>query len=368
MNYNFLLDTFFSYPWLDYGIIVVYLGIIVWFNSRLFPDGSSWIKKGIFIYILPIVWITTVSALNPALLGYGKAQGINRLVAADGKLFVIDYLRATGGKRLTKGSPCYRLHLVDPVSGHKIRRSSLYNVYSPGHVIIHSDTLALTQPSEVRFYSIASGEKINTWSVKTLPLLFKELAGGVVSPEPNYVENNVVVNGLDGNKWMLDIRGNSIMPYKKYKEDAYVPTNKLYIKDGELRMDNKLYGTAVVQFGRVKGTDHKLILCGPDSVLNRSTVFLKGDIIAVSAKDSCFVVRDYDNIKKNGVCFTCMSLDGKRKLWELRQSQLRPDDKDADANDCSCIDEVNDVFVANIKNELFAVNMRDGKLLWRQVP
>ncbi len=370
MNYNSPLDSFFSNPWLGYGIIVIYFFIVIWFNKKLFPDRIPWLVKSFFTIGVPFIWIVTLKMLNPALLGYGKSEGVNRLAVYDGKLFVIDYLVAAGGGRLSKGSPCYRLHVIEPATGNKIRRSSLYNAYRPGSVRFTGDTMILTQPSDVKFYSVATGKKINTWSSKTLPALFPQLSSGVGNLEPNSYKEKLVINSLDGNKWVLDIMSNMIAPYDSHDQNKYEPTGKLYLDENNgIRRDDQRFGTTVVTYGSVKGSDNKMMLMGPDTVLNRHISFLHGSIIAVSEKQDCFVIRDYDKTTETGVGFVCMSLDGHRKLWEVREKELRPGKEyEKRANTCYCIDELNHIFFANIKNEVYAINMSDGKLLWRQVP
>ncbi len=366
MNYNYVLDGFFSYPWLDYGIIVIYLALIVVFCKKLIAD-KSWLFRTLITIVVPFVWVITLSQLNPGLLGYGRGKGIDRIMSDKGKLLVIDHLVAAGSK-VSAGSPCYRLHILEPKTGDKIRRTSLFNIYKPGRVSFGGDTMILTQPDEVLFYSTATGKKINTWSVKTLPGLFPQLKAGIDRLEPGNATDKIVINSPDGNKWVLNIPGNSISAYEGVTNGAQQPTGKLYLDENGIRRDDRRFGTTVVTYGNVKGSDHKMMLMGPDTVLNRRISFLHGSIIAVSEKEGCFVIRDFDDTRETGAGFVCMSLDGQRKLWEVREKALRPGTMpEKHANTSFSIDEVNHIFFANLKNELFAINLGDGKVLWRDV-
>jgi outer membrane protein assembly factor BamB len=368
MNYNPILDGFYSTPWIYYGLLFVYLAIVISFKKRLFPHPERWIGQAIFIYAIPILWLLTNSMFNPAFLGYGRPDAIAKVTAVDGKLYVIDYLLTGGGKSHTP-IHCYRMHIIDATTGEKKRRFMLESGLGGGINFVHGDTIAYTNPGKVTFYSCTSGGVLNTWSEKTLPKLFPQLASGVKNVEYRPAKNVMELSSLDGNKWSLNIRDNSIAPYNEQWNDDYKPTGRIYIDDGKIVIDNQRFGSTLVTFCTVKGTDHKSVLCHRDSVLNGHITFLYGTIVALSVKDSCFVVRDYDNLNRIGADFTCMSLDGKRKLWELRESAVRPNDpKDQPVKESSCIDTQDGIFFASIANEVFAIRMNDGKILWRQVP
>jgi hypothetical protein len=53
----------------------------------------------------------------------------------------------------------------------------------------------------------------------------------------------------------------------------------------------------------------------------------------------------------------------------VRQSLLRPGDDDDEALSISSgIDEANGIFFISMDDELIALSLKDGKVLWRQVP
>ncbi len=368
MNYNYLLDSFFSSYWLCYGLLGLYIAVIVLLKTKLRPEQKKKLPNDfVSYYLIPTLWILIVTFLNPIVLGYGASRRISTLDARGGKLYVMDYLLTAGGKEMS-GIQCYRMHIIDPQTGEKKLR---FITKRPGYLLFaNNDTLAFAHPDDITFYASATGRELAVWSAKTLPKFFPELASGIHNFDMYNPSKGLEVSSLDGNKWVLNIRNGSITRFDRHYQEKYEPTDSCYIENNAIRRDDQRFGTTMIALEDVVGTEHKRAICGPhDSIINPRLLFLYGKIIALSVKDSCFIIQDYETTNQDRVTFTCMSLDGKRRLWEVVQNRLRPgDSKTEPANAASCIDTQNDLFIASIKNEVMAFRMADGKMLWRQVP
>jgi hypothetical protein len=115
--------------------------------------------------------------------------------------------------------------------------------------------------------------------------------------------------------------------------------------------------------------EYQYFLCGHNGIALNDRIFLDGKIVALSLKDSCFVIMHYETITRLKSIFSCMSPDGRRKIWEVRQSVLRPSEDNTESLDISCcMDEADGIFFVAMKNELIALLLKDGNVLWREVP
>jgi hypothetical protein len=364
VNYNFILDGFFGNPWLCWGLLIAYFAFVLMKYRKHLTGKKPWKYWVVYVYVVPMVWVVMLGFLNPMVLGYGKPRDVVRLNSVGGNLYVTDFLLTSGGKSFS-GSRCFRMHVIDPQTGERKRRFLIGN---NGYVTsVHGDKLAFSHANSVDFYSITTGRVLNKWTVETLPKLFPQLASGVKSMEPYKADSEVTVSSLNGNKWVLSISHNSIAPYVEPKDNRHIPTGKIYLDGRYIRIDNEQLGTTLITLGNLKNSDQKQMICSRDTIINRHVVFLHGEIVALSVSDSCFVVRDYDNINRIGVDYTCMSLDGKRELWQIKERMLRPGDskKEPIATSC-CIDEPNHLFFVNMETEVIAVGMKDGKVVWRK--
>jgi hypothetical protein len=103
-----------------------------------------------------------------------------------------------------------------------------------------------------------------------------------------------------------------------------------------------------------------------DSVTNPNLKFLLGEFIALSEPQQCLVVLSYATTDKTGFLLTGVSLDGRQKLWELRQSALRPQDAATDALTYAwACDQAQGVLYFGMRDEVMAITMASGKQLWR---
>lgn len=372
MNYNAFLDGFFGNYWLCYGLLLVYVVLVFVFSKRLFgeKDKKRKLLSGFMYYAVPILWVITVGMINPVFWGYGKPVGITSIYAHGGKLYVQDYLMMMSG-RISHGNPYSRIHIIDAKTGERLRRFTVGEGRSGSIVGVHGDTLIYANSDNVQFYSVADGSTLLTWSAETLPKLFPQLTSGVHNFSANRTGNFLQVNGMDGNNWMLDILHNSISKSDILPPPVSYDPGVLFLDNGRIRKESSDgYSRDYIDLDAKSGNSNQQVLCnGKDSVLNKDLVFLGGKIVAFSLTDSCFVVQHYETVAQKRVIFTGVSMDGKQKLWEIRQHDLRPGDDEDDRTVFSAnTDATNHLFCVSLKNELFAFGLKDGKLVWREVP
>jgi hypothetical protein len=293
---------------------------------------------------------------------------IDEIHLEKGKLFVLDYTLSAGGRN-SDPMACERLHILDPVNGEKKLR---FRVGDQGRFVgVHGDSVCVARYNDVGYFSVTNGNLFSVYSRETLPGLFKELSSGV----DNYMwgdgRNIMEINALDGTNWNLYTKTGTIYSAdKKPKTDSrppYVPTYKLSIHEREIRIDDGPGANVYLELDGVNENQHKLFIKNEhDSILNEDLFFLDGYPFGINLKDSCFYVLHFETLKKEKFLISCISLDGKRKLWEIKQSDFVADYKFPDPIvPCVEADAENGKIYFNIGTEIFAVTMKDGKLLWR---
>ena len=367
MTYNPVLDWIFSSWSIGLGILFLYVLIVYLVRRFFFPNiGNLW-SSAILYFLIPFLWIMALGEVIPRALGYGRPAAITRLVILDNKLFVTDYIR-TSGSKATFGDYIYRMHVIDPKTGNKKVRFLLGGT---GHIVgVKGDSLVLSYNNAVVFFSATTGKEQLEWTKETLPKIFQQLSSGINEMAVDRDRKEIKITSQDGNKWRLSIVDNSLIPDVRNSEDVYHPTNNIKLDKYGIFLDNKKYGLKLVGLCEKPDNEHQKYLCGhKDVTLNSQEIFLDGKIIAVSPKDSCFLVMHYETIAHLKFIFTCMSLDGRKKLWETRQSTLLPsvnNDEPLEVN--SCVDHDDGILLISIKREIIALQLKDGAIIWREVP
>jgi outer membrane protein assembly factor BamB len=371
MNYNSFLDAWFGNGWFSYGIpFLIYLITIVIVLSR--SKGKEKKKKSIgrkiltvCYYLIPFLILALNGEINPLLLGYGKPVMIKEIRYQDGKLVVLDYIRTSGGKT-SSGQKCYRIHILDSETGEKKRR---FKVGTGARLFkVHSDLVAISNYENVSYYSVTTGKREKVFSKKTLPKLFPELSSGVDNFNPNSDTETIEINTLDGNKWTLFTYTNKLIKGRPEvsREQAYVPTNEFYIDDGRIKLDDEESGTSLVRMD-TDDSDHKYyVYDDEDSVMYKDHFFLDAYLVSVSNADSSFVILHYETVKKERFILSCFKLNGSRKLWEIKQSQLNPTSKLKGEKVHLVTDGKGGKLFFTISKEVFAISAKDGKVVWRQ--
>lgn len=368
MNYNSVLDYFFSYWYINSGVLAVLI-IIFYFIKRkylFFYTSTSKFFAGTLFYGIIFLWLITFFLLNPMFLGYGHPVGVDGMMSAGGKVYVVDYI-LTGGSKVSGPAEYSRVHILDASTGEKIRRfnlgehSTLFGIKGDS-LIFHGDNL-------VNIFSSSKGNLIAKLNRKTLPKIFPELSSGIDHVMISYSDKMLELTTMDGNHFNLSLQTAVLYPVKKNKEKKeYSPTKKIYLQnDNEIKIDDQPGGRVLMELRGENENQEVRYIKNRDGKIANELKFVMGEFIAVSERQKCFAVMSFETTKKIGFILTGISLDGQDKLWELKQSELRPGDKNEYPLPVSwTLNNDSDVLYFAMKDEVIAVEILTGKILWRE--
>lgn len=365
MSYNSVLDNYFSYYWfgwgIPFGLMLLYFALRKYlrknkpytFTERLVVVGSCFVLLMLTALVNPIYW------------GFGQPKAVDDIRLINGKLLVLDHIM-TLGSRYDAGEPRSRIHVLDPKTGTKIIR---FPVGNDARLIgAHGDSVAVTRYGDAAYFSLTSGKEYAVYSRETLPGLFPQLSSGIHNFMWGDGRNIMEITSENGKSWNLyTATGMLYAAEKSRKRTADHSSARLYIHDKEIRCDDQSFGSAYLKLSGTASNQHQFYICNRnDSVLNAGEVFLDGQPVALNLKDSSFVILHYETLKKEKFILTCMSLDGKRKIWEIRQSTFNSEYKYPEAYEPHVeSDETSGTLWFSLDKELIAVGLNDGKLKWR---
>jgi hypothetical protein len=368
MSYNSVLDTFFSYWYVNLGVLLVLL-IIFYFIKRkyiFFYTSTSKFLSGVLFYAIIFLWIITFFLLNPMFLGYGHPAGVDGMMFADGKVYVVDYI-LTGGSKVSGPAEYTRAHILDAETGNKILRfpagdhCGLYGV--------KGDSLIFYGNNLVNIFSASSGKLITKLNRKTLPDAYPELSSGIDHVMISYSDKMLELTTVDGNHFNLSLRTAELYPVKKNKErKEYTASKKIYVhNDNEIIIDDQPGGRVLMQLQGEGSNQEVKYLKGRNGNVISELKFVMGEFIAVSEQQKCFVVLSFETTKKIGFILNGVSLDEQDKLWELNQSELRPEDKNEYPLPVSwTLNNDSDILYFAMKDEVIAIEILTGNILWRE--
>jgi hypothetical protein len=365
MSYNFVLDAFFSYWYINLGVLAVLMLISLLFRRMIYTRPAK-LFFNIFFVGIPFIWLLTFLLFNPMFLGYGHPAGVDGMMSAEGKIYVVDYI-LTGGSRVSGPAEYSRVHVLDAGTGSKILRfpagehCALFGV--------KGDSLIFYGENLLSIFSASNGKLIAKLNRKTLPGVFPELSSGIENVMISYSEKMLELTTVDGNHYNLSLQTASLLPGNRNKEkDEYSPPKNIYLQnDNEIKSYDRHGGKTLLQLqGKDGNQEARYLKSGNGNVVNELK-FLMGEFIAVSESQKCFVVMSFETIKKTGFILTGISLDGQNKLWELKQSTLRPDDDMKYPLPTSWnLNSNSDVLYFAMKDEVMAMEILSGNILWRQ--
>jgi len=365
MSYNSVLDLFFSYWYINLGLMVVLVIAAFYLHLRKNKDVKFW------FYCLSItlssIWAITYFELNPIFLGFGNPCGVDGIVSAGGKLYVVDYL-ITSGSKYSDPEACSRIHVLDAKTGNKILR---FPTHDHGELNgVKGDSLIFHFYYDTGIFSASTGKLIAKWNNETLPKIFPELASGIDNVMINRSNAILELTTLDGNHFNLSLKTGELWADKPNEtREKYSPTNQIYLNnDDEIKIDNQPGGRTLLELQGIGNSQEiRYLKTDDDSVANENLKFIMGKFIAISPKQRCFVVISFETTKETGFILTGVSLDGKNKLWELTQTSLRPEDKrDFSLPTAWTLDNKTDILYFAMKDEVIALEILSGKILWRQ--
>ncbi|HET6991229.1 MAG TPA: hypothetical protein VFJ43_07900 [Bacteroidia bacterium] len=368
MSYNSFLDTYFSSKWFGYGIPLLVMIILIVFAKKIYrqKEYTFWMRT--VNIAIPFALAMISALINPMYWGYGKPIAVDKISFMNGKLFVEDYI-ASYGSRYASGDAYSRIHVFDPETGTKKIRFLVGN--AADLIGMHGDSLCVTRYDDAAYFSADNGHLFTVYNKETLPKLFPELSSGVNNFMWGDERSMMEISAQNGTNWNLYLKSGRIYSSDKKSmansQSPYVPTYKLSINEREIRIDDQPGEGVLLKLDGLNENQHKLyIMNDHDSILNEDLFFLDGRPVVLDLKDSSFFILHYETLKKEKFLITCMSLDGKRKLWEIKQSDFNPDFNYSEPFLPKVgADEKSGKLFFSIDKEIFAVNMKDGKLLWR---
>lgn len=321
MNYNSFLDLYFSTYAISMGLPIGLVILYHVFRRKLRKDKEyTFTERNISIGVT-FVMIMIPGLVNPSMWGYGKPDGVKEIHFQNGKLIVIDYIMSLGSET-DDGDPYGRIHVVNPETGEKLRR--FVAGVGAEFVGITGDTLIVTRYSEAGLYSLTTGAELAVYSAATLPDYFQELSSGVNNIMWGDGSTVMEITANNGKQYDLMLKTCKLLPASiDHSHDAaYQPTRKLYATDDEIKRDDVVWGSIVLQLDGNNGNQYELYLKNSDdSVLNAQTPFLNGEFAGVSERDSSVIILSYETLENRQYVLTSVSLDGKTVNWQIHQRQ-----------------------------------------------
>ena len=391
MTYSDFLDTWFGSGWLSYGIPILLFSLYFIYSVRRYikwADSGNQIndalritqnrKKrnsllGIAVVVAIAMMVITIYSFNDNNWGYGRPAGIADVQYANGKVYVMDFLKY-GGSASKFGyyvpQKYYRLHLVDAETGDKKIRFRIGTDLAL--LSIHGDSARISRDSEISYYSGSDGRRIITYSKETLPSLFPQFSAGIdrFTWYLNHDGDLMQAVTPDGAKWILNTATGIVSRFDAKAPVESIPVTKFYLDDQCIRVGGKSDSAGSVYLC-IKGHDEPQghIYDSRDSIMLKDVAFIYGRPVAIDLKDNSFVVLHYQTTKKEQIILTCISLDGRKIIWELKQSDLNPGfmlrSTHHDVVSISYGEDQGKMFF-NIDCEIFALDMKEGKVLWRR--
>ena len=365
MNYNTFLDGYFSSPWISFGGPLILMILYYVFRKRIRKGKEQTFGEYVLISAIMFVLWMTAGVVNPLWWGYGDPEAVRELRFTETNLLVVDHIR-TMGSESDEGTPCSRVHIVDPKSGRKILRFTLGEEADIAG--IHGDTLTVVKYSEAISYSLADGHVYAVYSAETLPSLFSELESGVnhIMWGDSYRLMEITAN--NGKQYNLDLTKGHFYAASgnREPEKKHAPTGRLYVDESQIKRDDQRWGTPVLELKGENGNQYEEFITGAnDSILNHSRAFLSGEFVAITA-DTNVIVLSYESLEHKSFLLTCLTLDGTKVLWEIHQSQYNAEFEFSDyVKPQTGFSQKLNQLTFWIEGTVYCVEADSGKLLWK---
>ncbi len=364
MSYNSFLDTYFSSWWFGLGVPLVFMLILIVFSKQIYRRKDYTFGMRTINIAVPFVFAITSALINPMYLGYGHPAAIDEIRMINGRLIVMDHI-LTLGTRGADPDAYMRVHVLNAENGSKIIRFPAGN--GARLIGIHGDSLSVARFNDVAYFSVTNGKQYVVYNTETLPKLFPELSTGV----DNFMwcddRNIMEMSSNDGKKWDLFTATGKLITEDAKRAKSKIATYNIYIESREIRREEETGDKVIVQLsGKGENQNQMYVTNREDSILNENLIFLVGLPVGIDIKDSCFFILHYETLKKERFILSCVTLDGKKVVWEIKQTQFNADYTYPEVYAPHVgVDETSGKVFFSIDKEIFAVNIKDGKLLWR---
>jgi hypothetical protein len=365
MTYNSFLDFYFSTYWISIGVPVSLIGLYYIFRKWIRKGKPHTFTERIVTTVIAFVMIMLPALVNPTYWGYGSPDGVEEIHFESGKFIVIDYIM-TMGSRTDDGYPCSRVHIIDPKTGEKKMRFTVGD--DARFVGIHGDTLTVTRYNDAVLFSAKDGHQIAVYSTETLPQYFPELSSGINSLMWGGSSTVMEMTAQNGSYWNLFLTSGMLYPSDANRALPDEPhTNHFFIENEEIRRDDENPYDAFISLEGEGENQHQLFITDRhDSILNKNLMFLDGVPVAVNEHDSCFVILHYQTLEKQKFILTCVSLDGKKVLWAVQQSQFNSKFSFSEYTVPQVgYNQEDNTLCFWIDKTVYCLDGTDGKLLWQ---
>lgn len=364
MTYNSILDTWFGTPLLSYLLPLLIVLLTAIYIAIQKKKGKKYsILFQVAIYAIPIIMFLMAAVINPLFIGYGRPVAIIDVKHGGSKVYVCDYILTTGSKT-SSGQKCYRLHVLNSTSGEKLVRFPIGDI--PNLIFAQGDSVSVYHSSDITIYSSITGKKLVEYSKETLPNLFPELKSGIDYFSVSDYNGIITFQTLDGKKWILNIITHSLKPASDLKNESHHLTNAYFINHENILIDSKAGGEYYIELKNKDENERQKYIFHKKKLWFSDTYFIDGQPIYVSEHNNSFIIKHYENINQDNFYLTAISLDKEQKLWEIKGIDLNPTFEHKKNQYTFISTEKNsNALVLNIGNEVFALSIIDGSIIWR---
>ena len=373
MSYNTILDGYFSSFAISLGIPFLLLILYYVFRSKIRKGKENSFGEVVVVFGTLFVLMMIAGLVNPIYWGFGDPEAVREIRYTKDKLLVVDHIMTMGGEG-DEGTPCSRVHVIDPKTGTKQLRFTLGE--EADLVALHGDTLVVVKYNEAIAYSLSDGHEYATYSQETLPALFPELACGIdnIMWGSDFRElfgqgySVMEITANDGKLYALYLQTGRLEPAESnWASPERKPTGEMYFTDDEILIDDDSYSNAVLELDGQDGNQYQLYLeDGRDSIVNKNLTFLDAEFIGVDNRDSTCFILSYETLEHFEFVLTCVSLDGKEIRWQVHQSQFN---SEYDFNDWilphTGYSEAMNQITFWIAGDVYTLDARTGRLLWQ---
>lgn len=367
MSFNTALDAFFSNWFINLGSLAVVMMLLYYIRSKFISFRKVIIFTNILYPVIVFFWVFTFLLLNALFLGYGHPKGVTGVIMSENRLFVVDFLLG-GGSRATSPTKYARIHILEPETGKKILR---FSTGEAGELTgIKGDSLIFYGEDLLKIYSSSNGKLIGKLGRKKLPEVFPELSAGIDNVMVSRSDKVLELKTFDGKRYNLSLETASLYPVVKSDRNYEKSKGKVIFihNEKEIKTNAGPGGTVLLTLSGDGANQEISYIKEKNGNKVKDNEFLMGKFIAVSEKESCFVVLSYETTKKTGLILTCFSLDGKEKLWELKKDSLKVEDEPEYplTTEYAYDDNSGKLFFA-MKDEIISLNIKTGDIIWRQI-
>jgi hypothetical protein len=364
MTYNTLLDAYFSSYLISIGTPLLLIPLYYALRFKIRKGKEYTFGEACLVMGFAFVVIMIAGLMNPIYWGYGSPEAVREIRYANGMLLVIDHIR-TMGSETDEGTPCSRVHVIDPKTGEKKLRFTLGEEADIAG--IHGDTLMVLSYTDPIAYSITDGSVLFEYTDENLAKLYPELSSGISNVMWGNSYSLMEITANNGKQYNLDFTTGHFYYAEGNREPEveYKPTHKLFFTDSEIKRDDEQWGTTICSLEGKNGNQYEEFLTIQDSIPNPQLSFLSAAFVAINA-DTNYVIISAETLENKSFRLTCVSRNCRSVLWEIRQAQYNADYQFSDYIQPKIgFSAEQNALTFWIEKTVYSVDASTGKLLWQ---